>query len=48
METETIMQPDDADPMPLRMSHHGVGTLIIRFVGLLFLAVAALALVWIH
>jgi hypothetical protein len=47
METETIIQPDDADPMPLR-SHHGVGTLIIRFVGLLLLAVTVLALVWTH
>jgi hypothetical protein len=48
METETMMQPDDANPMPLRMSHQGLGTLIIRFVGLLFLSVTALALVWIH
>ena len=48
METETMMQPDDANPVPLRMSHQGLGTLIIRFVGLLFLSVTALALVWIH
>ena len=42
------MQPNDADPIPLRMSQHGIGTLVIRFVGLLFLAVTALALVWIR
>jgi hypothetical protein len=42
------MQPDDANPMPLRMSQHGIGTLVIRFIGLLFLSVTALALVWIR
>jgi hypothetical protein len=42
------MQPDDADPIPLRMSQHGIGTLVIRFIGLLFLSVTALALVWIR
>ncbi len=47
METKA-MQPDDADPLPLRMSQHSVGTLVIRFIGLLFLAVTALALVWIR
>ena len=40
------IQPESGDPMPLRTSSHRVGTLLIRFVGLLFLAVAALALVW--
>jgi hypothetical protein len=34
--------------MPLRMSQHGIGTLVIRFIGLLFLSVTALALVWIR
>jgi hypothetical protein len=42
------MRPEKADPIPLRMSHHGIGTLVIRFVGLLIVAVAALALVWTH
>jgi hypothetical protein len=42
------MRPNDAGPAPLRMSQHGVGTLVVRFIGLLFLAVAALALVWSH
>jgi hypothetical protein len=47
METKAI-QPDNADSMPLRMSTHGIGTLVIRFIGLLFLSVTALALVWIR
>jgi hypothetical protein len=42
------MQPDNTDPIPLRMSQRGIGTLVIRFIGLLFLAVTALALVWIR
>jgi hypothetical protein len=47
MEINAI-QPDKADPIPLRMSHHGIGTLVIRFIGLLFVSVTALALVWLH
>ena len=47
METET-MPPDNVDPMPLRTSSHGLGTIVIRFFGLLFLAVTALALIWIR
>ena len=33
------VQPDNLDPMPLRQSSHSVGTIMIRFVGLLTLAV---------
>jgi hypothetical protein len=40
------VQPDNMDSMPLRQSSHGVGTIAIRFVGLLTLAVAAMALIW--
>jgi hypothetical protein len=47
METEAI-QADNTDSIPLRTSSHGIGTLVIRFVGLLFLSVTALALVWIR
>jgi hypothetical protein len=47
METEA-MQANNADPVPLRTSQHRVGTLVIRFIGLLFLSVTALALVWIR
>lgn len=45
MAIETI-QPENANRAPLRSSTP-LGRLILRFVGLLFLAVAALALVWI-
>ncbi|MGB6397400.1 MAG: hypothetical protein WBF73_17195 [Bradyrhizobium sp.] len=40
------IQPDNSDPMPLRTSPHRVGTLMMRFVGLLFLTVAVLALLY--
>jgi hypothetical protein len=40
------IQPDNSDPMPLRTSPHRVGTLMIRFVGLLFLTVTVLALLY--
>jgi len=39
------MQPEDTAPIRLRTSTP-LGTLMFRFVALLFLAVAALALVW--
>jgi len=42
------IRPDNTDPMPLRTSPHGVGvgTLTIRFVGLLVAAIAVMALIW--
>jgi hypothetical protein len=40
------VQPENADPLPMRSSAPRVGTIVIRFVGLLIVAVAALALVW--
>jgi len=33
------VQPDNASPLPLRQSTHGMGTLMFRFVGLLTVAV---------
>ena len=42
------IRPETSDPIPLRPSPHRVGTIMIRFVGLLFLAVAAMALVWLR
>jgi hypothetical protein len=42
------IRPDTPDPIPLRPSPHRVGTIMIRFVGLLFLAVAAMALVYLR
>jgi hypothetical protein len=40
--------PDATGPIPLRSSPHRVGTIMIRFVGLLFLAVAAMTLVYLR
>ena len=40
------VQPDNMDSMPLRQSSHSMGTLVIRFVGLLTLAVVAMTLIW--
>jgi hypothetical protein len=40
------LQPDTTDPIALRRSPHGMGTLMIRFVGLLFVAVVVLTLAW--
>jgi hypothetical protein len=42
---ETV-RPDNTDPIPLRTSPHRMGTIMIRFVGLLVVAVVALALAW--
>jgi hypothetical protein len=40
------VQPENADPLPLRSPPPRVGTIVIRFVGLLIVTVAALALIW--
>jgi hypothetical protein len=40
------IQTDTSDPIPLRTSPHGIGTITIRFVGLLVVAVVILALAW--
>ncbi len=40
------VRPEHSDPIPLRRSPPGMGTILIRFIGLLALAVAVLALVW--
>ena len=41
------VRPVNADPIPLRRPHQGgIGTIMIRFVGLLVLAVVVLALAW--
>jgi hypothetical protein len=42
------IRPDTPDPIPLRRSPHRVGALMIRFVGLLFVAVVAMALVYLR
>jgi hypothetical protein len=40
------VQPDSTDSMPMRQSSHSMGTLMIRFVGLLMFAVIAMTLLW--
>lgn len=42
------IRPEQPDPIPLRATPHRVGTIMLRFVGLLFLAVVALALVYLR
>jgi hypothetical protein len=40
------VRPDNSDPIPLRPAPPRMGTIMIRFVGLLAVAVVALALIW--
>jgi hypothetical protein len=40
------IRPDNTDPIPLRSSPPRMGTIMIRFVGLLAVAVVLLALAW--
>jgi hypothetical protein len=47
MDIEAI-QANNADPILLRASQQRIGTLVLRFIGLLFLSITALALVWIR
>jgi hypothetical protein len=46
--TMESIRPDTPDPIPLRPSPHRVGALMIRFVGLLLLAVVAMTLVYLR
>lgn len=39
-------RPDSTDPIPLRSASPRMGTIMIRFVGLLVVAVVLLALLW--
>lgn len=36
----------NADPIPMRMSHRSMKTLIVRFVGLLIAAIAVMTLIY--
>ena len=40
------VRPDNSDPIPLRTPPHNMGTIMIRFVGLLLVAVLVLAVIW--
>ena len=39
-------RPEKTDPIPLRPSPHRMGTVMIRFCGLLLIAVVVLALIY--
>jgi hypothetical protein len=43
-----IFRPDNSDPIPLRNEPHNVGTIMVRFVGLLVAAAVVLLLFWIR
>jgi hypothetical protein len=40
------IRPENTDPIPLRTASPGMGTITIRFVGLLIVTIAVLALIW--
>jgi hypothetical protein len=40
------VRPDHTDPIPLRTTSPGMGTIMIRFAGLLLVAVVILVLAW--
>ena len=42
------IRPDTTDPIPLRNTPPRMGSIIVRFAGLLLLAIAALAIVWLR
>jgi len=42
------IRPDNTDPIPLRNAPQNIGTILIRFVGLLIVAVAVLAVIWLR
>jgi hypothetical protein len=40
------VRPDNSDPIPMRSDPPRMGIIMIRFVGLLAVAVVVLALIW--
>ena len=40
------IRPDKSDPIPLRSPRQSMGNIMIRFVGLLVLAVVVMVLAW--
>ena len=40
------VQPDNTDRIPLRHSRHSMGSIVIRFIGLLLASVIVMALIW--
>jgi hypothetical protein len=46
MEPMKTVRPDESDPIPVRIEPPRMGTIMIRFVGLLVVAVVVLALIY--
>ena len=42
------IRPNNSDPIPVQASQHHVGTILLRFVGILIVTVAVMALLWSH
>jgi hypothetical protein len=42
------IRPDTTDPIPVRNVPPRMGSIIVRFVGLLLIAIVALAIVWLR
>ena len=42
----TNVRPDNSEPIPMPTTPHRMGTIMLRFVGLLLLAVVVMALAW--
>jgi len=40
------VRPDNSNPIPLPRSQQSMGSIMIRFVGLLLVSVVVLALIW--
>jgi hypothetical protein len=40
------VRPGDTNPIPMQRSQQSMGSIMIRFVGLLLVAVVILALIW--
>jgi hypothetical protein len=40
------IRPGNSDQIPVPASQHHVGAILIRFVGILFAAIAVMALLW--
>ena len=42
------IRPDKTDPIPLRSAPQNVGTILVRFAGLLIVAVVILVVIWLR
>ena len=40
------IRPNNNEPIPVQASQHHVGTILVRFVGILIATVAVMALLW--